>query len=137
MSSKFHLSKWKTYFSQFIDKFLKTELRESGTDYSRKNLRGLIKNEVEFPRSTKKNNVEFPGVFVFGIGNSQGCNTVPRIIQGLSFVLSGIFGGKVKKWKVPREVSKKYIFNPLFGFFSRIAQYLIRYVKFNMWPALF
>ena len=25
MSSKFHLSKWKTYFSQFIDKFLKTE----------------------------------------------------------------------------------------------------------------
>ena len=25
MSSKFHLSKWKTYFSQFIDKHLKTE----------------------------------------------------------------------------------------------------------------
>ena len=25
MSSKFHLSKWKTYFSQFIDKFLKIE----------------------------------------------------------------------------------------------------------------
>ena len=24
-SSKFHLSKWKTYFSQFIDKFLKIE----------------------------------------------------------------------------------------------------------------
>ena len=23
MSSKFHLSKWKTYFSQFIDKFFK------------------------------------------------------------------------------------------------------------------
>ena len=23
MSSKFHLSKWKTYFSQFIDKYLK------------------------------------------------------------------------------------------------------------------
>ena len=26
MSSKFHLSKWKSYFSQFIDKFLKIEL---------------------------------------------------------------------------------------------------------------
>ena len=25
MSSKFHLSKWKRYFSQFIDKFLKIE----------------------------------------------------------------------------------------------------------------
>ena len=25
MSSKFHLSKWKTYFSQFIDKYLKIE----------------------------------------------------------------------------------------------------------------
>ena len=25
VSSKFHLSKWKTYFSQFIDKFLKIE----------------------------------------------------------------------------------------------------------------
>ena len=25
MSSKFYLSKWKTYFSQFIDKFLKIE----------------------------------------------------------------------------------------------------------------
>ena len=25
MSSKFHLSKWKTYFPQFIDKLLKIE----------------------------------------------------------------------------------------------------------------
>ena len=25
MSSNFHLSKWKTYFSQFIDKLLKIE----------------------------------------------------------------------------------------------------------------
>ena len=25
MSSQFHLSKWKTYFSQFIDKFFKIE----------------------------------------------------------------------------------------------------------------
>ena len=28
MSSKFHLSKWKIYFSQFIDKFLKIEAVE-------------------------------------------------------------------------------------------------------------
>ena len=28
MGSKFHLSKWKTYFSQFIDKFLKIEEAE-------------------------------------------------------------------------------------------------------------
>ena len=118
MSSKFHLSKWKTYFSQFIDKFLKTELRESGTDYSRKNLRGLIKNEVEFPRSTKKNNVEFPGVFVFGIGNSQGCNTIPWIIQGLSIVLSGIFRGKVKKMKNSKRGFKKvYLQPPVWIFF--------------------
>ena len=70
-----HLSKWKTYFPQFIDKFLETELWGSGMSYSRKkiqaggiedmdlqgyqrnsmfNFRGLIKNEVEFPRATKK-----------------------------------------------------------------------------------
>ena len=28
MSSKLHLSKWKTYFSQFIEKFLKIEVAE-------------------------------------------------------------------------------------------------------------
>ena len=28
MSSKFYLSKWKTYFSQFIDKFLRIEEME-------------------------------------------------------------------------------------------------------------
>ena len=37
---------------------------------------GLVKNEVEFPRETKKNNVEFPGVFVFDLGVSKGSNTI-------------------------------------------------------------
>ena len=36
------------------------------------NFQGLIKNEVEFPKVTKKYNVQFPGVFVFGLGISQG-----------------------------------------------------------------
>ena len=41
------------------------------------NFLGLIKNEVEFPRVTKKNNVEYPaGVFVFGLGISKGSNTI-------------------------------------------------------------
>ena len=35
---KFHLSKWKTYFFQFIDKFLKTELWGSEMDYFRKKI---------------------------------------------------------------------------------------------------
>ena len=35
MSSKFHLSKWKTYLSQFIDKFLKIEEVEYVADYVR------------------------------------------------------------------------------------------------------
>ena len=33
MGSKFHLSKWKTYFPQFIDKFLKIEEVEYLTHY--------------------------------------------------------------------------------------------------------
>ena len=42
------------------------------------NLQGLIKNEVEFPRVTKKNNKEFPGCKALGFwggllaGNSEG-----------------------------------------------------------------
>ena len=91
----------------------------------------------------RKNNVEFPGVFVFGLVISKGSNTVLWNIQeGLRFVLSGISRGKVKKWKIPEGVSKKYILNPppsltpVWIFFG-IAQYLIHNVKVNMWPALF
>ena len=56
--------------------------------------------------------MEFPGVFVFGLGISKGSNTILWNIQGLSFVLSGISRGKVKKWKIPGEFSQKNILNP-------------------------
>ena len=32
------------------------------------NFQELIKNQVDLPMVTKKNNVEFPGVLVFGLG---------------------------------------------------------------------
>ena len=54
------------------------------------NFQWLIKNEVELPRVTQKNNVEFPGVSVFGLGISKGSNTILRNIHGLSFDLSAI-----------------------------------------------
>ena len=39
------------------------------------NFQGLIKNEIEIPRVTKrKNNVEFPRVLVSGLGISKGSN---------------------------------------------------------------
>ena len=60
------------------------------------NFQGSIKNEVEFPRVTKKNNAEFPGVFVFGLGISKVSNTILWNIQGLCFALSRISRGKVK-----------------------------------------
>ena len=43
--------------------------------------------------------MEFPWVFVFGLGISKGSNTILWEIQGLSFVLSGISKDKVKKMK--------------------------------------
>ena len=53
---------------------------------------GLIKNEV--------------GQFIWS-------NTILWNIQGLSFFLSRVWRGKVKKWKIPRRDggSKKYILN--------------------------
>ena len=41
--------------------------------------------------------MDFPGVFVFDLGISKGFNTILWNIQGLSFALSGISWGKVKK----------------------------------------
>ena len=78
------------------------------------NFQGLVKNDAEFPRMTKKKNVEFPGVFLFGLGISNGSNTILWNIQGVSFVLSVISRGKVTKWKIPGGFSKKYILNPVF-----------------------
>ena len=64
---------------------------------SKFNFQELIKNGVEFLRVTQKKNVEFPRVFVFGLGISMGSNTILWNIQGMSFALSGISRGKVKK----------------------------------------
>ena len=50
-----------------------------------------------FQGSPRKNNMEFPEVFVFGLGISKGSNTILGNIHGLSFVLSGISREKVKK----------------------------------------
>ena len=61
------------------------------------NLQGLIKIKWNFEGLLGKNNVEFPGVFVFGLGIFKGSNTILWNIQWLSFVLSGISRGKVKK----------------------------------------
>ena len=61
------------------------------------NFQGVIKNDVKLPRETKKKNLEFPRVFVFGLGISKESNTMFWNIQGLSFALSGISRGKVKK----------------------------------------
>ena len=41
--------------------------------------------------------MEFPGVFVFGLGISKGSNTILWNIKGLSFVLPGISRGKKEK----------------------------------------
>ena len=69
-----------------------------------------MKNEVEFPRVTKK---KFPGVLVFGLEISKVSNTILWNFQGWNFVLSRISRGKVKKMKNFRRGgggSKKYIF---------------------------
>ena len=57
------------------------------------NFQGLIKDDLQFPRQgwPRKKTVEFPRVFVFGIGISNGCNTILWNIQQLSFVLSRIY----------------------------------------------
>ena len=87
------------------------------------NFQGLIKNELEFPRVTKKNNVEFQGIVVFGLGISKGSNTILSIIQGLSFLLSGISRSIVKKWKIPEGVQKNISSTPQVWIFSGIAYY--------------
>ena len=42
----------------------------------------------------------FPWVLVFGLGNSNGWNTILWNFQGWSFILSGISEGKVTKSKI-------------------------------------
>ena len=77
------------------------------------NFQELIKNQVKFLRVTKKNRVEFPGVFVFGLGISKGSNTILWNIQELS----GIYRGKVKNEKFQGVYEKSISSPPLFGSF--------------------
>ena len=56
MSSKFDLSKWKTYFSQFIDKFLNNEELEYLIHY--------VKFEI-WPALFYVNSLCFPNIFRF------------------------------------------------------------------------
>ena len=103
-------------------------------EISKLSFQELIKNGVEFLRVTQKKNVEFPRVFVFGLGISMGSNTILWNIQGMSFALSGISRGKVKKWKIPgRRVFKKvypqptvciFFWNsPMFFYFETIITF--------------
>ena len=63
------------------------------------NFQRSIKIEVKFPKVTKKKYLmwNFKGVFDFGLGISKGSNTSLWNNQRLSFALSGIFRGKLKK----------------------------------------
>ena len=51
---------------------------------------------MDFPGVSKKQHAGFPEVFVFGLGISNGSNTILWNIQELSSVLSEISSGKVK-----------------------------------------
>ena len=85
-----------------------------------------LKTKWNFQVWPRKDNVKFPGVFVFGLRISKGSDTILWNIQGLSFVLFWISRSKVKKWKIPGVFSKKYTLNPpptLFWFFYGIAQF--------------
>ena len=69
--------------------------------------RGSLKTKWNFKVWPRQNNVEFPGFFVFALGISKESCTILRNIPGLTFVLSGISRGKVKKWKIPGVLFKK------------------------------
>ena len=88
---------------------------------------GVEKKNLETPGVNKKrsgisrhdqekNNVEFPWVLVFDLGNSNGCDMIWWNFQGRSFILSGISKGKVTKKVCP--FSKKYVLtSPCLDFF--------------------
>ena len=98
------------------------DLKFPGQGYQRNsnwNFQGLIKNEAEFSRATKKNNVEFLGVFVFSLEIPKLSTTILWNFQGQSFVLSEISYGNFKKL-CPQPVPLPPSF-PVF-FLSGIAQ---------------
>ena len=88
---------------------------------------GVEKKNLETPGVNKKrsgisrhdqekNNVEFPWVLVFDLGNSNGCDMIWWNFHGRSFILSGISKGKVTKKVCP--FSKKYVLtSPCLDFF--------------------
>ena len=65
--------------------------------------------------------MEFPGVFVFGLGISKGSNAISWNILGLSLVLSGTSGVKFKKGKIPEVFQKSISSTPNVWIFSEIA----------------
>ena len=76
----------------------------------------------------EKNSVEFPWVLVFGLGNSNGCDTIWWNFQGRNFILPGISQGKVTNLTIPGVFSKKYALNtPCFDFFwnSPIQEHML------------
>ena len=97
--------------------------------------RDYLKTKLNFQRWPKNNNVEFPGIFVCGLGISKGSNTTWWSIQGLSFVLSGISRGNVKKWKVLGGFKNYILELPLFGFFGNRPLTLSQYGKAFSLPA--
>ena len=78
---------------------------------------GYLKTKWNFQGWARKNNVEFPGVLIFGLGISKWSSTILWTFQQRSFLLSGIFREKVKKWKIPgkggRGGKKVYPQHPL------------------------
>ena len=73
---------------------------------------------MEFTAVSRKQPVEFPGVFVFGLRFSKGYNTIFWNIQWFSFALSGICRGKVKKEKFQGSFQKSISSTLLFGFLA-------------------
>ena len=63
------------------------------------NVQGLIKNEVEFPKGDQEKIMwDFQGSLFLALEfPSDLSNTIFWNIEGLSFVLSGVSRGKVKK----------------------------------------
>ena len=69
--------------------------------------------------------MKFPGVLAFVLGISKGSDAILWNFQGLSFVLSGISRGKVKKLKNSRGIQIQVCSQFPTVFFSGIAQSVI------------
>ena len=89
------------------------------------NFQGLIKNKVEFPRVANKNNVEFPGVLVFGIGISSGSKTILWNIQGGTLFCLEFPDVKYSNEKFQGGFQKSMSSTPLFGFFLEQPIYIL------------